>query len=82
MYAAVGIESVSTDVPGLENRFENLTIAQDAQSFVETCMMKIEIIKQNSNIKHTPIDLAFTYKESRDIYLKLIEDRFKALTII
>jgi len=68
MYAAYGLQCVSTNIPGLEKRMDNIIIADNNDEFINLC---IEKIKHGSSRKS--INLDFIYKETRDKYLNLIK---------
>ncbi len=69
MFAALGIECISTNVPGLENRFKNLTICENQDTFVKECLQKIKI--DNARFDLTS-DLTTIYSGSRDKYIDLL----------
>ena len=79
MYASVGIECVSTKIPGLENSFSNLIVAGDDKIFLDICLEKIKLIISSKKQELIPVDLKDFYKNSRDKYLTVIEKEFKYL---
>jgi len=75
MFAALGIECISTDVPGLETRFQNLIICKNEDLFISECLERVK--NKNDIYSKKKINLDFVYEESRDIYFKIILDVFK-----
>jgi hypothetical protein len=63
MYHAIGIECVSSDIPGLEKKFENLSIASTNEDFVSLCLEKVTYKKKKINT-----DIS----KSKSKYLKLL----------
>ena len=70
MYAAVGVECVSTDVPGLTTDFSGLTVVDDSYEFIKLCLDKIAYLKTNKN---KLLNVPMVYTNSRDKYMNLIE---------
>ncbi len=71
MFAALGIDCISTDVPGLEHDLDNLFICKNRESFIVECLSRL---KKCDSIQNRTVDLQKIYKKSRDIYLKSISN--------
>jgi hypothetical protein len=76
MYASLGIECISTYVPGLEIKLDNLTVCDDKVSFIAECLNIIHMEAHNK-MPRERVNLDLVYVESRDRYLTLLSEKMK-----
>ena len=76
MYASLGIECISTAVPGLERKLDHLIVCNGQVSFIAECLNSIYRETCN-NIPRKRKNLEVVYIESRDRYLRLLSEILK-----